>query len=76
MSKEKQQLEQSLIHGQTLLDHLEATYTPADAYFACVLALATLTVMMDLRLETTLDGVKAVYADLKAQEGGGIDGTH
>ena len=76
MSNEQQQVEESVVHGQSLLDHLQATYTPAEAYFACVIALATLTVVMGIPLQTTLEGVEAAHSDLQAQEGGGDHGTH
>ena len=60
----------------SLVEYLEAAYTPAQAYMACTLALGLLTVAMEIPLEVTLEGVRSAYDDLKAREGGGKDGTH
>lgn len=75
-SDENEAMKRPVVHGKSLLDHLESTYTPADAYFACILALATLTVAMDIPLRVTLEGVEAAHSDLKAKDGGGDHGTH
>ena len=68
--------EEAFDRGQRLLNHLEAEYTPADAYFACVVALAILTMAMEVPLHVTLEGVEAAFNDLTVVRSGGNHGAH